>query len=238
MHDMHMQTSRRGFLERLTVTTAATAAAAAGLAALPSPVQAMSRALGAPAAGGAERGDEWDTSWARRVNGKYRAVFDVPEIDSAYGVWRASLWAKQYADVLKAQPKEMTSAVVLRHNGIYLAMQQAYWDKYGTGAARKATHPLTEQPTDRNPALLADLPEPFNQLSLDKYLARGGIALACNLALQDVVAGIQEKEKVSPAEARKQALAWMVPGVILQPSGVFAALYAQDAAGCKYIRAS
>ena len=38
-------------------------------------------------------------------------------------------------------------------------------------------------------------------------------------------------------EARKQAIAFMVPGVILQPSGVFAALHAQDA-GCKYLRAS
>lgn len=229
-----MQTSRREFLERLTVTTAATAAAAAGLSALPSSALAMSSAFAAPTAGA----DEWDLSWVRRVTGKYRAVFDVPEIDSAYGVWRATIWAKQYQDVLKAQPKDTTPVLVLRHNGIFLALKQGFWDQYGTGAAKKAMHPLTEQPTDKNPALLADLPEPFNSFALDKYLARGGIALACNLALQDVIGTIQGKDNVAADVARKQALDWMLPGVILQPSGVFASLYAQDGAGCKYIRAS
>jgi len=42
---------------------------------------------------------------------------------------------------------------------------------------------------------------------------------------------------VSAEEARKQAIGYMVPGVILQPSGVFAAIHAQDV-GCKYLRAS
>ena len=230
-----METSRRQFLERLGATTAA-------LAVMPSPVAGFASVLGAPsfAAAGEEPGQPWDTSWARRLVGKYRAVFDVPEVESAYGVWRATIWAKQYADVLKVPMKEMSSAVVLRHNGIVLAMQQPYWDKYGVGAEKKVLHPITQQPTDRNPALLAspDLPEAFVPMSLDKYIARGGIALACNLALQDVVDTIAAKDKVSPEEARKQALALMVPGVILQPSGVFAALYAQDAGGAKYLRAS
>jgi hypothetical protein len=42
---------------------------------------------------------------------------------------------------------------------------------------------------------------------------------------------------VNDADARKQAIAALVPGVILQPSGVFAALRAQEA-GCLYLRAS
>ena len=48
---------------------------------------------------------------------------------------------------------------------------------------------------------------------------------------------IKKKDYVSPEEARKQAIAALVPGVILQPSAVFAALHAQDV-GCKYLRAS
>ena len=36
---------------------------------------------------------------------------------------------------------------------------------------------------------------------------------------------------------RKQAIAYLVPGVILQPSGVFAAIRAQEA-GATYLRAS
>ena len=58
--------------------------------------------------------DTWDLSWTDRVTGKYRAVFDVPEIESGYGVWRASVWKNQYVDVLKADPKECSPVLVLR----------------------------------------------------------------------------------------------------------------------------
>ena len=188
-----------------------------------------------------EPSEEWDVSWVKRVTGKYRAVFDVPEIDSGYGVWRASIWGRQYQEVLGAKPNELSAVLVLRHNGIQLAMQQAYWDKYGIGKEKNVMHPVTQQGTDRNPALLAssrgEVPAMFDDAALDRFISRGGIALACNLALQDVVEAIQKKENNSADDARKQAIAFLVPGVILQPSGVFAALHAQDA-GCKYLRAS
>ena len=179
-------------------------------------------------------------SWVNRLTGKYRAIFDVPEIDSGYGVWRASIWGKQYQEVLGAKPNELSAVLVLRHTGIQLAMQQAYWDSYAIGKEKKVLHPVTQQGTDRNPALLAssrnEVPAMFDDVALDRFIARGGIVLACNLALQDVVEAIQKKENATESEARKQAIAFLVPGVILQPSGVFAALHAQDA-GCKYIGA-
>jgi hypothetical protein len=221
---------RRDFVSRV--------AASALVAGLPLPIDASVRALSQSPATSAE---EWDLSWVKRVTGKYRAIFDVPEIDSGYGVWRASIWGKQYMDVLGAKPNELSSVLVLRHNGIQLAMQQAYWDRYAIGKEKNVLHPVTQQGTDRNPALLSstrnEVPAMFDDAALDKFIGRGGIVLACNLALQDVVEAIQKKDNASDADARKQAIGFMVPGVILQPSGVFAALHAQDA-GCKYIRAS
>jgi len=225
-----MSLDRRDFVGRL--------AAGALLAGMPLPIDASVRAL---AQTHPERAEEWDVSWVKRLTGKYRAVFDVPEIDSGYGVWRASIWGRQYQEVLGAKPNELSAVVVLRHNGIQLAMQQAYWDKYAIGKEKNVVHPITQQGTDRNPVLLAssrgEVPAMFDDAALDRFIARGGIALACNLALQDVVEAIQKKDNVSADEARKQAIASLVPGVILQPSGVFAALHAQDA-GCKYLRAS
>ena len=185
---------------------------------------------------------DWDLSWVKRVTGKHRTVFDVPEVDSGYGVWRASIFPKQYMEVLGAKATDITSVLVLRHNGIALAMQQSFWDKYKLGDLKKAMHPITQQGTTRNPALLSSsrpddaLPADFDELALPKFLARGGIALACNLALQDCIELIK-KEGVSDDEARKQAIAALVPGVVLQPSGVFAVIRAQEA-GCNYIRAS
>jgi hypothetical protein len=52
-----------------------------------------------------------------------------------------------------------------------------------------------------------------------------------------MIALVTKKDGGPPDSARKTALAGIVPGVILQPSGVFAALHAQDV-GCKYLRAS
>lgn len=191
-----------------------------------------------PATGSAE---DWDLSWVNRVSGKYRAIFDVPEIDSGYGVWRASLWVQQYSEVLKAAPKDCSPVLVLRHHGIALAMQQSFWDKYGVGKAKNALDPVTQKPTDKNPALLSssrgEVPDMFDPMALDKYIARGGIALGCNLALMDCIELIKSKENVDDAAARKQALSYLVPGVIIQPSGVFAAIRAQEA-GAVYLRAS
>lgn len=77
----------------------------------------------------------------------------------------------------------------------------------------------------------------FDAVQLDKFISRGGIALACNLALDDCVELVKSKDKLSDEEARKRTIAAMVPGVVLQPSGVFAALRAQEG-GCAYLRAS
>lgn len=225
--------NRREFLERLGAT--------ALLATMPV-TPAASHALGASSdATAASAAEEWDLSWVDRVKGKYRACFDVPEIDSGYGVWRASLWVQQYSDVLKVKPQDCSPVLVLRHNGIALAMTQAFWDKYDVAKKGTVTHPITQQGTDRNPALLSstrnEVPADFDAVALDKYLARGGIALACNLALDDMIELVAKKDGTSGDVARKTAIAGFVPGVILQPSGVFAALRAQDA-GCKYLRAS
>ena len=140
-----MDTTRRDFLGKM-------AANAAALSAVPlsmdfSPLTAV--------AASATQGQKWDIAWPNRLNGKHKAVFDVPEIESGYGVWRATIWGNQYQEVLGISPRDMSAALVLRHNGIVLAMQQAFWDKYGIGKAKNVMHPLTLQPTTKNPALLS-----------------------------------------------------------------------------------
>ena len=225
-----MSQDRRQFLERIT--------AGAMLASFPVSIDVL-RAFraGAPV----KSAEEFDLTWANRVTGKYRAVFDVPEIDSGYGVWRASLWVKQYMETLKAGPRDCTPVLVLRHNGIALAMKQSFWDKYSVAKDKNVMHPITQQGTDRNPALLSstrnEVPADFDEVALDRYIARGNIALACNLAFDDMIELVSKKDGTTGDASRKTALEGLVPGVILQPSGVFAAIHAQDV-GCKYIRAS
>lgn len=222
-----MSSSRRDFVQRAAFVSA-------GLTALPS-------FLPADLAPDVTQGTPWDLTWVGKIQGKHRAVFDCAEPESGYGVWRANAWFGQYMDVMKAKAADLSPVIILRHNAIALAMHHDFFTKYGLGKKFGITHPLTGQPVDRNPALLDErdgIPAPFNNSALGKQLARGVVVLACNLALQlDIVAHVKATDNVSDDEARKRSLAGMVPGVILQPSGVFAAVRAQEAR-CAYVKAS
>ncbi len=229
---------RREFLARIAAGTAAL-----GAASLAAPMRSAEAAFGplGTDANPARQQGEWNTTWPDRLTGRVRSVFDVPEIESGYGVWRASIWANQYEATLKIPRAQLSTALVIRHNAIILAMQQEYWDKYGVGADNSILHPLTGEPTRRNPALLgaADgVGAPFSEFALGPFMARGGVVLACDLALQDVIGNIARVDGSAPEAARTRAIALMVPGVILQPSGVFAVLLAQQVKQALYIRAS
>ena len=175
--------------------------------------------------------EDWDLTWTDKLKGKRSALFDCTEPESGNGVWRASIWKKQNVEVLKAAPSDIVPVIVLRHDAIILAMQQSFWDKYDIGTAKKVTDPMTDQPTAKNPVLSE------GDSGLRRQMANGTIALACNIAFQQCIDTIVTHEKVGKEEARKRAVAYLVPGVILQPSGVFAAIHAQNS-GATYIKAS
>jgi hypothetical protein len=227
-----METSRREFVERLS----------GGAVLLGAAPFAFAEPFGesTPAATPIQ-GQDYDMSWAAKVTGKNKAVADVPEIDSALGVWRAGITKKQLMDAMKVPAKDVSMVLVLRHNGIFLAMNQAFWDAFGIGKAQKATSPADGKPTDKNPALLdakAGLPAQFDGLSIPQFVTGGGIALGCDLAFSlYVVPLVKARDKSTDAAARAAALKYLVPGVVLQPSGVFAAIRAQQL-GCAYVRVS
>lgn len=183
---------------------------------------------------------DWDVTWAQRITGRHRAVFDAAEVEGSAGVRRAAAWVAQYQTVLKLARAEITPVIIIRHNAVVLGFSHAFWTRYGVGARYQVTHPMTGARTDRNPALFDEsdgLPPGTGASTLTSQIAGGAIVLACDLALRGVTALVREADKTSEEEARRIALEAMLPGVILQPSGVFAAVLAQEA-GCAYVRAS
>jgi hypothetical protein len=233
-----MLPDRREFLHRLTVSGMALGTLPAMLGAssssdvADSPVDRSLRRVSQPT--------PTDVSWTRRLTGKHKAVFDSPDIESGYGVLRAGIVASQYAEVFKLAPGDFSAVIVLRHTGISLAMNQAYWTEYKIGATKKVLHPVTEKPTDRNPALLTEadgMPPQLASYALDKAIARGVVVLACALAFGDVVDLIAKTDKRNAEDAAAKARSLMIPGVIMQPSGVFATTLAQES-GCVYVRAT
>ncbi|MEP6591914.1 MAG: hypothetical protein ABJC19_12105 [Gemmatimonadota bacterium] len=221
-----MSTPRRDFLGWL--------GASALLGATPATLLASAPA-GAPRA----IADDFDMSWTDRVTGKHKAVFDSPEVSEGAALYRAVFWRDQYKSVYGTDPAIMNPIVVFRHAAISLVMSDAYWERFEIGKETKMRDAKGKKWSKVNPirAPAEGAPASAAKYTLQGFMASGGIVLACNLAFGEVVGTYAKADKLKRDEARKAALAQLVPGVILQPSGIFAALRAQEA-GCGYILGS
>ena len=236
-----MPTDRRHFLQHLTLSGIA-------LGALPSVLQANESAstsappvanefleLPQPAA------PPFDTTWMQRLTGKYKAVFDTPEINGGSGVWRAGMWATHCRDLLDAQPADLSAVIVIRHAAMPLLMNHEFWDAYDVAKTYKVLHPLTDKKTRRNPVLMTveddQMPPTFASYALHKQIERGVVVLGCNVAFTSMVSLVSKKDKLKGADARAKALSMMVPGVLLQPNGIFPVTMAQHH-GCSFVAAS
>jgi hypothetical protein len=235
--------ARRTFLTQAGLT-------AASLMALPGTAQAAplfgegvsaDRLLAAAAEWDAQQSQQaepWDVSWPKRLTGKHKAMFDVPEVEGGVGVMRAGIWQRQYADVLKTQPGDLSTVIVVRHNGIFLGMNQEFWTTYEVGKAEKLKgddgKTLKHNPVLPTPG--QDAPASMRALMLDKQIENGAIVLGCGLAYRSVVGMIQQRDKLDAAEARKKANSMLVPGLIMQPSGIFANVMAEEN-GCAFVYA-
>jgi hypothetical protein len=235
-----MSHPRRDFLKQAGI-------GAAALAALPRPAFASDAGargssaqelLSAACALDEQQAEPWDTSWRHKITGKHKAMFDVPEVEGGVGVMRAGIWQRQYTEVLKTQPADLSTVIVIRHAGIFLAMSQEFWSTYEVGKARKLKgddgKPMRFNPVLPEPG--KDVPAGAAGLMLDSLIANGAIALGCGLAFRGVVSLVQKQDKLDAAAARKKAMAMLVPGVIMQPSGIFADVMAQEA-GCVFVYA-
>jgi hypothetical protein len=185
------------------------------------------------------RPTDWDVSWTAKISGSHRAVFDSPEVSEGLALLRALVWIKDYAEVYGATPADMSAVVVLRHNAIWMVMNDEFWARYAIGVKTRINDPRTRLPIKRNPFLgatpFADLPPQVADNVLTTVLGTATV-LACNLAFEDVVEKVKPTAGGDAAKARATALDHIVPGIILQPSGVFAVTRAQEA-GCQYVLA-
>ena len=219
-----MTGDRRSFLGRL-ATGAAAAAGALGVDASPLEAEAPVRPVS----------DKWDLSWVDRVNGKFRAAFDSPKLEDGGEIWRAATWRNQIIEVYGVKDADVNPLLVIRHSGIPLIMNDAFWARHNIGKKRKVKDPVTGKAAEGNPIGnfegRKDMPASMADASIARFIQRGGIVLACNFAFEVLVQLEAEADKAHEKEARERALTYLLPGVILQPSGFFALLEAQRA-GC------
>lgn len=175
---------------------------------------------------------DYDMSWLDRVTMPHRVVFDAPSVDDGGAIWRAVLLRREYAEVFGTFPDQISTVVVIRHHGIAMGMSHAFWEKDGVGE-RTGTKDADGKWATRNPVgPVAEGARPGSEeYTIPGFIASGGIVLGCNLAFNNMVVGRYRQEGMSREEARELALKDLLPGVILQPSGFFATVRAQQA-GC------
>jgi hypothetical protein len=214
-----MATGRRGFLR--------------GLAALAGGLPFGARLLGAQ---GQSPQEPWDTTWRNRITGQFRAVFDSPDIAGAAELWRAAMWKTQIAEVYGAAPDRINAVLVVRHRAMPMIMNDDFWKRHELGKKVNVNDPTTSAPAERNPfrAAQTDGPAARRGTTIESFLSGGGIILACNIAFARMVSYERQADSsASREDARARALAQVIPGVVLQPSGFFAALEAQRV-GCGF----
>jgi intracellular sulfur oxidation DsrE/DsrF family protein len=230
-------TPRRDFLTRV-ATTAAVVVAGSACA---SPLAAAS-AANADRMGHGRQSPKFDDSWTSRVRAAaHRAVFDSPGISDGLALEHATVFMDNYHDQFGTSDADTVPVIVMRHQGTVLALGDEVWAKYELGAYAKVNDPTTGAAATRNPfvrVLASDkngLIEPGS--TLPALQARGAVLLVCNRALKHF-ASLQAKQRnVNADDVMHDFISGLVPGVIVQPSGVYAVLRAQEA-GCVVMRST
>jgi len=209
-------TARREFLGRVAATVAA-----AGL------TSALPATLGAENVSGVGLSDAALDAWFGRIKGKHRMIFDAPEPNNGL----VAIWPRVYLNTMQATwPGEATAVVILRHDGLALALGDAVWAKYGIGEMFNIK--MGDAPAKANPyATITGLPIPG--LGITELLKSGVLVGACDVALTIYSAGAAKKMGLDPEAVKKEWIAGLLPGVQVVPSGVLGVARAQEL-GCAY----
>ncbi|HEY4304272.1 MAG TPA: hypothetical protein VGM82_07395 [Gemmatimonadaceae bacterium] len=191
---------------------------------------------------------QWDNSWFDRLTAKHKAVFDSPDFaeGNILGPGQATRYINGVHDALGSS--DVQTVIVVRHHAIAFAFNDAMWAKYEIGKDLKIAGDGEEWAT-KNPFSAsrsrggrggAAPPAGNNdrpQGNAEWLSTHGHILLGCDLATQGYAGTIASRTKGTMKTIYEELKANLVPGMILQPNGVYAALRAQEA-GCVFMRST
>jgi hypothetical protein len=167
--------------------------------------------------------------WPGKLEGRHRQVVDAYTVNDGRPLAFASTFL-----LTDVAPSSATSVVVLRAQGLLLALNSAIWEKYKIGESFKIIDPETKAQAAKNPFVN---PKPgvlqTDDMAVDRLLGKGAVFGACNVALHGLSKQLAGNAGVSADDAAKEWAANLVPGITLLPSGVWGVNRAQEA-GCTY----
>jgi len=183
----------------------------------------------------------WDDSWFGKLTAKHKAVFDSPEINDGLVLINASGYIGGMRDAIGAGENDVQTVIVFRHLAVVMFLNDAMWSKYELGKLRNVKHdekwatknPFVGAATTRPAGGTADRP----QATLNWFASRGHIILGCDLATRNLSGKLALQVNGDSRAVYEELKANTVGGVILQPTGVYACLRAQEA-GCGFFKST
>ena len=173
-------------------------------------------------------------AWFKKVKGKHRIIYDAPEPHDGFPIiWT---WVYYQTNNQTGSPdNDLTGLVVLRHNGIPIAMEDRLWAKYNLGEVFKINDNNTKAAAVRNPFYEpqgADFPVAAIE-GVKKLQSRGAMFCVCDMALTVYSSMVAKNINQNPEDVKKDWVSGLLPGVQVVPSGVWAVSRAQEN-GCAY----
>jgi len=175
-------------------------------------------------------------AWFNQIKGKHRIVYDVTGPKEGHELVMPFAWSKVFLmtnTVPGGAEKDNNVVVVLRHNAIPFAMNDAMWAKYKFGETFKIMDPNNGKPSTRNmmwkpnPSFTVPGLGPV-PIGIDELQGNGVMFCVCDVALTVNSAALGEGMKMKGEDVKKEWLANLLPGVQVVPSGVWAVGRAQE----------
>jgi intracellular sulfur oxidation DsrE/DsrF family protein len=172
-------------------------------------------------------------AWFDKIKGKHRIVFDVthPKDILPFAWPRVFLITNEKSGT---PAKDCGVVVILRHDAIPYAFEDALWAKYNFGEMFQANDPETKKPAIRNPfwkpKMGAYKVPGFGVVSIgiNELQESGVMFCVCDAAMTVYSAVVAEKMGMNAADVKKEWLAGLLPGIEPVPSGVWAVGRAQE----------
>jgi len=218
MEDTNLQVDRRDFMGL------AAAMAAIGVGA----------ALPVATAAAAQGPSTEFTRWLDSIPGKHRVLLDMREPNGGFAFAWAWVWLLTAPQAYGVPESDAGAAIVLRHNGIPVALDDSAWRKYKLGEFFKIDDPETGKPAVRNPYYLKMYEPLLPDMAMQKLIDRGVRVVACDMAIHFYTGILAKQMGLKHEDVKADWNSAVLPNVAHAPSGVVACQGAV-ARGCTYL---
>jgi hypothetical protein len=174
------------------------------------------------------------TRWLDSISGKQRVLLDVREPNGGMALAWAWVFLFTAPQAYGVPESDLGTVMVLRHNGIPIALDDSMWKKYKLGEYFKIDDPETKAAAERNP-YYARVNDPLiPDMALQKLIDRGVKVVACDMAIHYYSGEIAKQMGLKHEDVKKDWMAATLPKVAHAPSGVVACQGAVTR-GCTYV---